>query len=140
MRLAAAAFEHCVTPAIFANSPGGSVALMPDSSLSESERENVSVNGEYAPAVGFVVPAVNDGENGFEHPVMLNDEDGLAAAAPYGVIIGIGRERTAALGIGECGQRSREEVHVQRAERQLRIIAEHGGQLARCWRWGSPVL
>ena len=82
---------HCVTPAIFANSPGGSVAVIPDSSLSESERENVSVNGEYAPAVGFVVPAVNDGANGvgLAQPVMLNDEDGLAIADPYAVIVDV---------------------------------------------------
>ena len=86
--VAAAAFEHCVTPAIFANSPGGSVAEMPENSLSASERENVSVNGEYAPAVGFVVPAVNDGANGVgvAQPVMLNDEDGVAVADPYAVI------------------------------------------------------
>ena len=45
------ALEHSGTPAILANRPGGSVAVMLDSSWSAVlDRENVSVNGENAPA------------------------------------------------------------------------------------------
>jgi hypothetical protein len=76
----AAALEHSGTPAIFANRPGGSVAVMLDSSRSASDRENVNVNGENAPADGFVVPAVNDGANAPVQPAMLKDDDGVASA------------------------------------------------------------
>ncbi len=85
MPLFAWASGHNGIPASFPNNPSGSDTVTPERPCSPSVRERDSVNGEYPPACGLSLPAVNTGVNPLVQPELIGKLlDGVASGPESG--------------------------------------------------------